>query len=69
MIRPRSISLRTWVGLLLVGATLVGFLVAGSVLLLYRMPQMEAALQLEMQQRSASVGRLLDHYSESIERS
>ena len=68
MIRPRSISLRTWVGLLLVGATLVGFLVAGSVLLLYRMPQMEAALQLEMQQRSASVGRLLDHYSDSIER-
>ncbi len=68
MILDRMVSLRSWVGLLAVGAALIAFCTVGGALLLYRMPQLEAALQSDMQQRSASVGRLLDHYTESVER-
>lgn len=68
MISDRMISLRSWVGLLVVGATLIAFCTVAGALLLYRMPQLEAALQSEMQQRAASVGRLLDHYTEGVER-
>lgn len=67
MISDRMVSLRSWVGSLVVGATLIAFCTVGAALLLYRMPQLEAALQTDMQQRAASVGRLLDHYTESVE--
>lgn len=63
----RSISLRTWIGLLLGSVVLLTFLIVGCVLLIYRLPQIEANLRSHMQIRAESVANLLDYYTGGIE--
>ena len=63
----RSISLRTWIGLLLGSVVLLTFLIVGCVLLIYRLPQIEANLRSHMQIRAESVANLLDYYTAGIE--
>ena len=60
-------SLRTWVALLLVTAVLLTLLGVSAVLMLYRLPQIEALQRGEIAERAASVAGLLDHYSASLE--
>ena len=64
---PRLLSLRTWVALLLVTAVLLTLLGVSAVLMLYRLPQIEALQRGEIAERAASVAGLLDHYSASLE--
>ena len=64
---PRLLSLRTWVALLLVTAVLLTLLGVSAILMLYRLPQIEAMQRAEVAQRAASVTGLLDHYSASLE--
>ena len=62
-----EIRLRTSLILLLVAAIMLTFSAVGSMILLYRLPQIEARNRADLQERAASASRLLDHYTAGIE--
>ena len=62
-----ELKLRSWLILLLVAAIMLTFSAVGSMILLYRLPQIEARNRAELQERAASASRLLDHYTAGIE--
>ena len=63
----RRISLRAWSGLLLALAAVITFFIVGSVLLLYRVPQLETVQRGQMQQRAEGVANLLGYYTGGVE--
>jgi diguanylate cyclase (GGDEF)-like protein/PAS domain S-box-containing protein len=63
----RELRLRTSLVLLLILAISITFSLVGSAILLYRLPQLEARIQVELQERAESTSRLLDHHMDGIE--
>lgn len=63
----RPIRLQTWLIRLLTAAGVLPFLLIGGATLLYRLPQIEADVRVELQDRADAVSRLLDHFTRSVE--
>lgn len=60
--------MRSWLGLLLATATILTFLIVGSVILVFRLPQVEERGRTQARAAAAEVAADLDRYAESIER-
>ena len=63
----RELRLRTSLILLLVTAVTLTFALVGSMILAYRLPQIEANNRADLQERAVNASRLLDHYMAGIE--
>lgn len=63
----RELRLRSSLVLLLMLAVTITFLLVGSAILLYRLPQIESRARVELQERVESTSRLLDHHMNGIE--
>ena len=63
----RELRLRTSLVLLLLVAIMITFSLVGSAILLYRLPQIESRIRVELQERAESTSRLLDHHMNGIE--
>lgn len=65
--RPRTISLRTSLSLLLASAALLSFTVVATLILLLRLPQVEQRGREQALDTAQQANRLLDRYIESVE--
>ena len=63
----RELRLRTSLILLLVTASTLTFALVGSAILVFRLPQIEASIRADLQERAENASRLLDHYTDGIE--